>query len=430
MVRRVCTQGSERRISRHPLGFRCAIVFTLLATIAVAGFWLMPAKPVVVRAQSGVATSVMAVPSAGVPAQVRAAVEGVAHGARAASTARPVYPLSVVAGGVIDRKELQAVVRRDMVVAAHYATFNVDAARVVRNAKPRAVHVSYRKGDQVFWTAKKVMLAKDETLLTDGVNEMRTRCANRISDVAMLPVASDEPTEELLNALVTADDADIPPAGDEGNSVGRAVLRDTPTGAAASPGWTNVGLRLSDVATSDYGNMGNMGNMGNAGNTSNAGNTGNAGDTGNTGYTGNTGKTGDTGDTGNTGDTANTDSRGKTDKPSDTGDGGTDSPIGVAAVEPAAPGGLAANPAYSAKPGFVEPSDAAFLPSSDPIKPELPIFEQPPFWQPDTAPALLAPAATGDPAAVPEPATLLIVVGTLALLGLTRRRKRAPAASV
>ncbi|MFC5478157.1 PEP-CTERM sorting domain-containing protein [Massilia suwonensis] len=114
--------------------------------------------------------------------------------------ARIVYPYSVVPGGVASQAELVRIVRTDKVVAAHYASFDVASARPVTVAAPRAVHVSYRKGDQVYWTAKKVMLKAGETLYTDGRNEMRARCANRISDVARFPVEAQDPDLELLEA--------------------------------------------------------------------------------------------------------------------------------------------------------------------------------------------------------------------------------------
>lgn len=114
--------------------------------------------------------------------------------------ARIVYPYSIVPGGVASRAELLHIVRTDKVVAAHYAGFEVSKARPVKVSAPRAVHVSYRKGDQVYWTAKKVMLKPGETLFTDGRNEMRARCANRVSEVARFPVEAQEPDLELLEA--------------------------------------------------------------------------------------------------------------------------------------------------------------------------------------------------------------------------------------
>ncbi len=115
---------------------------------------------------------------------------------------RRVYPYSIVPGGVLDRKELTHAVAVDQVVAAHYAAFEASKATVRTVDKPRAVYVSYRKGDKVFWTAKKLQLAKGETLLSDGQNEIRTRCGNRISDVPQLPVEAKGPSEEELDSSV------------------------------------------------------------------------------------------------------------------------------------------------------------------------------------------------------------------------------------
>ncbi|UVW27107.1 PEP-CTERM sorting domain-containing protein [Massilia sp. H6] len=120
---------------------------------------------------------------------------------RAEAAPRPVYRYSVVPGGVAGPTELARVIRTDKVVAAHYASFKLDQARAVTVTTPRAVHVSYRKGDQVYWTSKKVMLARGETLISDGTHAMRARCANRISDVAMLPVEAQEPPAEVLDSV-------------------------------------------------------------------------------------------------------------------------------------------------------------------------------------------------------------------------------------
>lgn len=115
---------------------------------------------------------------------------------------RRIYPYSIVPGGVGSRSDLKNIVRTDKGVAAHYASFEVDKARATTVARPRAAYVSYRKGDQVYWTANKVMLAEGETVLTDGQNEIRGRCGNRISDTAQLPVEPKGPTEEELDASV------------------------------------------------------------------------------------------------------------------------------------------------------------------------------------------------------------------------------------
>jgi hypothetical protein len=61
------------------------------------------------------------------------------------------------------------------------------------------VYVSYRKGEQVYWTARKVTLAEGESILSDGQNDIRARCGNRISDTPQLPVEVKGPDEKELD---------------------------------------------------------------------------------------------------------------------------------------------------------------------------------------------------------------------------------------
>lgn len=170
--------------------------------------------------------------------------------AAAADTApavRRVYRYSVVPGGAANAAELARIIRSDKVVAAHYAGFNVDRARAVTVAAPRAVYVSYRKGDKVYWTAKKVMLQKGETLLTDGSNEMRARCANRISDTPRFPVEAHAPELESLDTLedeplaateggLTNVSAAELLAEDEAELAGQSYQLLWPAGGAPAPG--------------------------------------------------------------------------------------------------------------------------------------------------------------------------------------------------
>jgi hypothetical protein len=151
-----------------------------------------------------------------------------------------VYPYSVVPGGVASKAELVRIVRSDKVVATHYASFDLSRAHAVTVGKPRAVHVSYRKGDKVYWTAKKVMLREGETLLSDGKNEMRTRCANRVSDVAQFPVEAHEPSAELLDTAYEGDEGSLQNASaamdDEGDlpALGQQLQLPALTNASAS----------------------------------------------------------------------------------------------------------------------------------------------------------------------------------------------------
>lgn len=201
---------SHRRLSLR-LKKRLMGVAVLAAASCVAVLALLLKPDQVLVARAGVAdTTVPAlpVPAATPPSQAPTSP----------TIARRVYPYSIIPGGVSGREELARAIKTDKVVAAHYASFDVDKAVKLTVAKPRAVHVSYRKGDKVYWTAKKLMLAEGETLLSDGNTELRARCANRISDVPQLPVELNEPTAEELDSVVNVsmdtaelglDDADV-----------------------------------------------------------------------------------------------------------------------------------------------------------------------------------------------------------------------------
>ena len=161
---------------------------------------------------------------------------------------RRVYPYSIVPGGLVDRRELARAVVMDKVVAEHYAAFETARATVKTVDQPRAVYVSYRKGDKVYWTAKKLQLAEGETLLSDGQNEIRTRCGNRISDVPQLPVEAKGPSEEELDSSVDVAEDD---AGEgtvanvgfavDGNPAGHGYqLKSFGSGSAAQNGGTRL----------------------------------------------------------------------------------------------------------------------------------------------------------------------------------------------
>lgn len=106
---------------------------------------------------------------------------------------RPVYPYSVVSGGVKDAGELKRAADHDPVVRAHYAGFDYDHARVVRLVLARTAYISYRIGNKVYWTRHRVSLKKGETVITDGKITARTRCANRVEEVPQQASSSSEP---------------------------------------------------------------------------------------------------------------------------------------------------------------------------------------------------------------------------------------------
>ena len=109
------------------------------------------------------------------------------------SADRPVYPYSVVPGGVQDAKELKWVAEHDPIVAAHYAGFDYDHARVVRLTLARTVYLSYRIGNRVYWTRHRVTLHKGEKIITDGRMAARSRCANRVEELPQQATSRAEP---------------------------------------------------------------------------------------------------------------------------------------------------------------------------------------------------------------------------------------------
>jgi len=113
---------------------------------------------------------------------------------------RPIFPYSIVPGGVRDARELQSAASHDPVVAKHYSDFRIAAARTVRLEKPLEMYVSYRRNNQVYWTRNRMLVPAGETLISDGENLARVRCGNRLSAIAAKPVSASEPTKEELNA--------------------------------------------------------------------------------------------------------------------------------------------------------------------------------------------------------------------------------------
>jgi|ERR1700722_11354917 hypothetical protein len=150
----------------------------------------------------------------------------------APSAARPVYPYSVVPGGVEDAKELKWVAEHDPIVAAHYAGFDYDHARVVRLTLNRTAYVSYRIGNHVYWTRRRLTLHKGEKVITDGRITARGRCANRVEELPQQAAAPVEPPavkfdEPMMPAIGTATQAPPVPF--------QSALLNRPSGPGSGP---------------------------------------------------------------------------------------------------------------------------------------------------------------------------------------------------
>ncbi len=185
-----------RRHRRNRLLRHCLVVFTLgffaaafsVAALRQFGPSLFPSRSARVPDRQQVEAS---------RTRVLLAEEALEHQARAKG--RPVYPYSIVAGGVEDARELKWVAEHDPIVAAHYAGFDYDRARVVRLELAKTVYLSYRIGNHVYWTRRRVTLRKGEKLITDGKMTGRTRCANRVEEVSQPAVSTAEPPPAKLD---------------------------------------------------------------------------------------------------------------------------------------------------------------------------------------------------------------------------------------
>jgi hypothetical protein len=126
----------------------------------------------------------------------------VARTAPVAVSVRPVYRHSVVPGGVRSPGEVENVIQRDQVVAAHYKGINPQLLRNERLQKPLLAHVSYRLGDKVYWTKNRVQLPANEPVMTDGTATIRERCGNLISMEPLAPVSEEEPALPSFDLLM------------------------------------------------------------------------------------------------------------------------------------------------------------------------------------------------------------------------------------
>lgn len=152
-------------------------------------------------------------------------------------TPRPNYRYSVIPGGVYDQLELRQAVERDPIVAAHYEHLDQSKLRVEKVLHDRYVHVSYRKGDDIFWTKKKVLLRQGETILTDGTTQVRARCGNCISDEPKLPTAADDPDTVEFDRLTDAPDGAATWNGESAlGPMASITVPIVPTGVGARPG--------------------------------------------------------------------------------------------------------------------------------------------------------------------------------------------------
>lgn len=214
----------DRRPSSAAYGFMVAVA--AVGALALVAFVGMPHKP---------APTSAAAPSALSLEQTADSPQAI----ESSAVTRPVYPYSIVPGGVLTPAELEHAIAADPVVAAHYAGLNVAALRVVHLREPREAHVSYRIGNQVYWTTKKLRLKIGEAVLTDGTTMVRARCGNMVSDKVLGQTSQAEPAPELFDST-SAPTMQAAASSNGGSSFGGPV--GAPSGVSASAN-EDAGLR-------------------------------------------------------------------------------------------------------------------------------------------------------------------------------------------
>lgn len=114
---------------------------------------------------------------------------------------RKVYPYSIVPGGAEDLFAAKRAMT-DPAIKAHYANVDLAQLKEVKLTANLSGYVSYRWGDKIYWTAKKITLRAGEKVFTDGTHVVRARCLNCYSMLPMQPTRPHEPTELALDAPV------------------------------------------------------------------------------------------------------------------------------------------------------------------------------------------------------------------------------------
>ena len=143
-------------------------------------------------------------PRGAVVSRIGSADSGDVIGVSSAALSRPNFGYSVIPGGAWDAQELRRAIESDAVVADHYRDVDPATMRAEKLTSDRLAYVSYRVGDRVYWTSRKVRIRGGETILTNGQTEIRSRCGNCISLEPMLPTSADEPDESQFDALADA----------------------------------------------------------------------------------------------------------------------------------------------------------------------------------------------------------------------------------
>jgi hypothetical protein len=128
--------------------------------------------------------------------------------------ARPVYPYSIIPGGVRSGKEVEESIVKDPVVAKHYAGVNPTGLMPQRLKTDMDVYSSYRIGNNVYWTNHTIRLKAGELVLSDGVHFIRARCGNRLALARPEPPGPVSPVEPPVVAFESGMPNLMPPSAE------------------------------------------------------------------------------------------------------------------------------------------------------------------------------------------------------------------------
>jgi hypothetical protein len=152
---------------------------------------------------------------------------------------RKIFPYSVIPGGVDSISDIQNAVRRDPVVAAHYSLLKVSSLQKTELSQPFAAYVSFRIGTKVYWTARKLNIARGETVFLDrNGNGVRGRCGNQLSRLPMTPITEItriEPTPQTLDTPVAPLPPSVPAAAPVPTEIGNLLAPQETPPPIASP---------------------------------------------------------------------------------------------------------------------------------------------------------------------------------------------------
>lgn len=122
---------------------------------------------------------------------------------------RPIYRHSVVPGGVYSRAEAEDAAFRRPDVANHYRRVDFPRLRRMEMPRERLYYASYRRDNSIYWTSYPLRVGAKETVLDDGVNLIRARCGNLLSEEPLEPRLP-PPYEPLAQEMDSVDVVPLP----------------------------------------------------------------------------------------------------------------------------------------------------------------------------------------------------------------------------